>query len=73
VEELVQLVGQRTGLPEPQARLAVETVVGFLKSRLPAPIAGQVDAVLSGQGSTLAGMLGSVLPGGGGGQGGQQK
>ncbi|HXQ69419.1 MAG TPA: hypothetical protein VN844_02990 [Pyrinomonadaceae bacterium] len=33
-----------------QARSAVNTVSGFLKEKLPAPIAGQVDNVLSGAG-----------------------
>ncbi|HKU43004.1 MAG TPA: hypothetical protein VJR89_32820, partial [Polyangiales bacterium] len=38
--------------------LAVETVVGFLKSKLPAPVAGQLDSLLQGGG--VAGALGGV-------------
>lgn len=49
MDELVRLVAGKTGLPEAQARTAVTTVIGFLKERLPAPIAGQLDAILGGQ------------------------
>lgn len=50
MDELVKLVVQKTGLPEEQARMAVETVLGFLKQKLPAPIAGQIDGVLGSAG-----------------------
>ncbi len=49
MDELIKLVAQRTNIPEDQAKTAVETVVNFLKSKLPAPIAGQLDAVLAGK------------------------
>ncbi len=48
MDELVKLVAQKTGISEAQARTAVDTVLGYLKSRLPAPVAGQIDAVLAG-------------------------
>ncbi len=48
MDELVKLVAQKTGLPEDKAKVAVETVVGFLKQKLPAPIASQIDGVLGG-------------------------
>jgi hypothetical protein len=51
VDELVKLVSERTGLPPDQAKAAVDTVVGFLKERLPQPIAGQVDALIAGAGA----------------------
>jgi len=41
---------EKTGISEDQARSAVNMVVGFLKERLPGPLAGQVDNVLSGGG-----------------------
>ncbi|HEY3345054.1 MAG TPA: hypothetical protein VGJ97_09010 [Anaerolineaceae bacterium] len=60
MEELVKLVSRKIGIPEDQAKLAVETVVGFLKQKLPAPIAGQIDAALSNPGITqgLGGLFG---------------
>jgi hypothetical protein len=48
MDELVKLVSDKTGLPAAQARMAVETVIGFLKQKLPAPLASQVDAVIGG-------------------------
>jgi hypothetical protein len=49
VDELVKLVQEKAGLSEAQAKQAVETVVDYLKKRLPDPIAGQVDAVLDNE------------------------
>ncbi|MDQ3799824.1 MAG: hypothetical protein M3384_10250 [Acidobacteriota bacterium] len=50
MEELIKQVTARTGISEEQAQQAVEVVVGFLKDKLPAPIAGQLDNVVSGGG-----------------------
>lgn len=44
-QELVRMVSDRTGLSEDKARTAVDTVVGYLKDQLPAPIANQLDNV----------------------------
>jgi hypothetical protein len=58
MDQLVSQVAQRTGISNDQAKQAVTMVVDFLKQRLPAPIASQVDAALSGQGSS--GMAGEA-------------
>ena len=50
MDELIKQITSRTGISEDQARTAVSTVTGFLKEKLPAPIAGQIDNVLSGAG-----------------------
>ena len=50
MDELVNLVSQKTGLAPEQARSAAEAVLGFLKERLPAPLAGHIDALVSGSG-----------------------
>jgi uncharacterized protein (DUF2267 family) len=55
MDEIINQVAQRTGLAPDKARTAVDTVIGFLKTRLPAPIASQLDNALSGSGGT-AGM-----------------
>lgn len=55
VDELIKMVQQRTGIDETQARGAVDTVLGFLKERLPAPIAGQLDSVVGGSPGTPGG------------------
>lgn len=65
MDELVKLVQQRTGLTEDKAKLAVDTVVNYLKGRMPAPLAAQVDAALRGSGNIedvakgLGGMMGT--------------
>lgn len=74
MDELVKLVIQKTGLSQDQARKAVDTVVGFLKDKLPEPMASQIDGLLSGQavpgdiaskaGQALGG-LGDLFGGGG--------
>ncbi len=48
MDELIKLVAQKTGLSPDKARVAVETVVNFLKKKLPPTIAGQLDAILAG-------------------------
>ncbi len=68
MDELIKLVSQKTGLAEGMAKTAVETVVGFLKEKLPAPIAEQIDSVLGGAGPAqsvgdLAKGLGGILGG----------
>ncbi|MBN1260434.1 MAG: DUF2267 domain-containing protein [Anaerolineae bacterium] len=50
MEELVELVVKKTGIPEKTAETAVKTVIGFLKDKLPAPLAGQIDAALKNEG-----------------------
>jgi len=50
MDELVALVSKKTGLSKDQATAAVKVVLDFIKSKLPAPIAAEVDAVLSGSG-----------------------
>ncbi len=60
MDELIKLVQQKAGISQEQAQTAVTTVLDFLKQRLPAPIAAQIDGVLQGQGlgSALGGMFG---------------
>ena len=68
MEELIRQVSQRAGIDEGKARAAVETVVGFLKDKLPAPVAGQLDGVLGGGGAGggLADQAGNLMGGLGG-------
>jgi hypothetical protein len=48
VDQIVQMVKERAGIGEDQARTAVQTVVAELKKRLPDPIAAQIDGFLGG-------------------------
>jgi uncharacterized protein (DUF2267 family) len=44
-------VTQKAGISEGQAKQAVEAVLAFLKDKLPAPVASQIEGVLSGGGT----------------------
>jgi hypothetical protein len=67
MEELNKLVSEKVGISDDMAKQAVEVVIGYLKDKLPAPIAGQI-AGLQGSGGgakdpesmakTLGGLLG---------------
>jgi uncharacterized protein (DUF2267 family) len=59
MDELVKLVAQKVGISEAQAKQAVTVVLGFLKERLPAPIASQVDNAINNPG--VAGALGGLF------------
>lgn len=63
MDELVKLVSKKTGIPEQTARVAVETVLNFLKQKLPAPLAAQIDALVKGgiQGDDVLKGLGDLL------------
>lgn len=60
MDDLIKQVSQRTGLSEDKAKTAVDTVVNFLKDKLPSPIAGQIDNALSGAGGAIANAGGAV-------------
>lgn len=54
MDELVNIVTQRTGLSQDDAQKAVQVIVDTLKSRLPAPVAAELDTFLT------SGMSGGV-------------
>lgn len=69
MDALVKMVSEKTGISPEQARTAVETVLGFVKEKLPAPMAAQVEAALSSsstlnQAQDMLGGLGGLLGGG---------
>jgi len=47
--QLTKLVSDRTGLSESLADEAVETIVGYFRTRLPAEIANQIDNLAQGE------------------------
>ncbi len=62
MEELTKLVAQKTGLSDEMAKVAVDTVIDYLKDKLPDPVAAQLDTVLEGGDvSSLLGGLGGLL------------
>ena len=64
MESLVNLVSEKTGISTEIAQKAVDVTLNFLKDKLPAPIAGQIDGLLSGEGGD--GAMGGLAKGLGG-------
>jgi nucleoid DNA-binding protein len=58
MNELIKQITQKTGITEEQAKQAVAQVIEFLKQKLPAPIANQVEGVLGGGLPNLGGLFG---------------
>ena len=65
MDEIIQQVVQRTGIPEDKARMAVQVVLDQLEKKLPGPIASQLREHLGG-GSSGGSALGDVTKGLGG-------
>jgi hypothetical protein len=60
MDDLIKLVSEKAGITAEQAKQAVESVVAFLKDKLPAPLGEQVTNLISGAGG-LAGQAGGAL------------
>jgi uncharacterized protein (DUF2267 family) len=48
MNELIQQLKSRVGLDDNKAHSAAQTVIDFLKQRLPASVAGHLDNAISG-------------------------
>ena len=66
MEALVNLVSEKTGISPELAQKAVEITLNFVKDKLPAPVAGQIDGLLSGEEGGEGGGLGGLAKGLGG-------
>jgi hypothetical protein len=59
MDELVELIVKKTGIPKDTAEQVVEVVVDFLKDKLPMPLAGNLDNIL--EGGAADDMLGGLM------------
>jgi nucleoid DNA-binding protein len=50
MNELVNLIVKKTGIPAATAQVVVNTIVDYLKAKLPAPVGAQIDGLLNNQG-----------------------
>ena len=55
MNELVQQIQQKTGLSAEMAQKVVEVVTGYLRNRMPAPMASGLDSLLGASGAAGAG------------------
>jgi hypothetical protein len=60
MNELVKLVAAKTGMPESVAKIAVDTVISHLKTKLPDGMGDQVVALLDGGKGLASGTGGSA-------------
>ena len=62
MDELDNMVAKKTGLSPEMAKTAVTVVLDFVKKKLPAPIASQIDTVLGiGSGTSIAGAISGLF------------
>jgi len=47
MKELTNIIVQKTGISQENAEKSVRVMLGFLKTKLPAPVAAQFDSFLS--------------------------
>ena len=57
MNELIKIIVQKTGISQENAQKSAQAVVDFLKSKLPAPVAAQLDSFLSGETSGVVNAL----------------
>ena len=57
MNELVQLVQQKTGISQEMAQQVVQVVISHLKGKLPEPMASGLDNLLAGGGAGSGGGL----------------
>jgi hypothetical protein len=62
MEALIKMVSEKTGISQEQAKQAVDTVVDFIKDKLPGGIGAQVESfVKGGSGSTSGTNAGGII------------
>ena len=66
MESIVKLVAEKTGITESQAKVAVDTVASYLKTKLPAGVGSQVDSFLQGGSGSTGGLADGLKDGLGG-------
>ena len=63
MKELINTIVQKTGISEENAQKAVQVTLGFLKTKLPAPVAAQLDSFLSTRTPTVVSPVAPVAVG----------
>jgi hypothetical protein len=53
MEELIKMVSQKVGISESQAKSAVDTIVSFLKDKMPGGLGSQVESFINGNSSSV--------------------
>jgi nucleoid DNA-binding protein len=62
MNELVNMIVKKTGIPNATALIIVKMVIDYIKKKLPAPVGAQIDGLLSNEAAikTAENMLGKL-------------
>lgn len=62
MNELVNLIVKKTGIPAATAQTVVKLVIDYIKKKLPAPVGAQIDGLLKNDAAvkTAENMLGNL-------------
>jgi hypothetical protein len=60
MQALIKMVSEKTGISEAQATTAVNTVIGFLKDKMPADIGSQVESFVNGGAGSVGDLAGGL-------------
>lgn len=58
MEKIVGMIVEKTGISEEHARIAVNTVVSYLKDKMPGGLGKQVESYIHGDGDDESGASG---------------
>ena len=60
MENLIKMITERIGISESQAKAAVDTVLSFVKEKMPAGMDEQVESFIKGGDANLGGISDSL-------------
>jgi hypothetical protein len=60
MQELIQRIVERAGIPEESATQAMNVVIEYVKQHAPAPLAAQLETYLGGDTATASSAVGGV-------------
>ena len=60
MEHIIKMITEKTGISNEQATTAVNVVTDYIKEKLPAGMAGQLDGLLKGDTSSLGNMADGI-------------
>jgi hypothetical protein len=60
MENVIKMVSEKAGISETQATTAVQTVLSFLKDKMPGGIGAQVESFINGGSGSMGDMAGGL-------------
>ncbi len=60
MQDLIKMVTEKTGISESQAKSAIDTVVSFLKDKMPGGLGSQVESFIAGNAGSIGNIADSI-------------